>query len=131
VRWPLVRVKVAEPSMVPAVRSGDWLIALRTKRIKPGQMVIARNPDEPDMLLIKRVGHRVDGGWWVESDNPYASAVDSRRFGPVPDRLVVGRVLARYWPPRHLSRTAGSDTPRPRLRVPAGTGPCGFALRRQ
>jgi nickel-type superoxide dismutase maturation protease len=122
VRWPLVRVKVAEPSMVPAVRSGDWLIVLRTKRIKPGQMVITRNPDEPDMLLVKRAGHRADGGWWVESDNPYAGAVDSRRFGPVPDRLVIGRVLARYWPPRHLSRTAGSDTQRPRPALCAGRG---------
>jgi hypothetical protein len=39
----------------------------------------------------------VPGGWWLESDNPGAGAVDSRRFGPVP--AVEGRVLFRYWRP--------------------------------
>jgi nickel-type superoxide dismutase maturation protease len=106
VRWPLIRVKVVEASMVPALRSGDWLLARRTRRIRPGHIVLARNPAKQDMLLVKRAARRVEGdgevggGWWLESDNPYADAVDSRRFGPVPDGLIVGRVLARYWPPR-------------------------------
>lgn len=40
-------------------------------------------------------------GWWLESDNPEAGAVDSRAFGPVPAELIEGRVLVRYWPVRH------------------------------
>ena len=99
-RWPLIRVKVVEPSMVPALRSGDWLLGRRTRRIRPGQIVLAWHPQRPGMLLVKRASRRAAGGWWLESDNPYAGAVDSRRFGPVPDALIVGRVLARYWPPR-------------------------------
>jgi nickel-type superoxide dismutase maturation protease len=95
-RWPLLRAEVAEPSMVPALRPGDWLLARRTRRIRPGQIVLARHPGDPGMLLVKRARRRVDGGWWLESDNPYAGAVDSRRFGPVPETLIVGRVLARY-----------------------------------
>ncbi|MBV9384041.1 MAG: S26 family signal peptidase [Streptosporangiaceae bacterium] len=86
--------------MVPALRPGDWLLARRTRRIRPGQIVLARNPANPGMLLVKRAARRVRGGWWLESDNPGAGAVDSRRFGPVPDALIVGRVLARYRPPR-------------------------------
>ncbi len=39
-------------------------------------------------------------GQWLESDNPDAGAVDSRRFGVVPGPLIEGRVLARYWQPR-------------------------------
>jgi len=100
VRWPLIRAEVAEHSMVPALRPGDWLLARRTRRIRPGQIVLARNPANPGMLLVKRAARRVRGGWWLESDNPGAGAVDSRRFGPVPDALIVGRVLARYRPPR-------------------------------
>ena len=99
-RWPLIRAEVAEHSMVPALRPGDWLLARRTRRIRPGQIVLARNPANPGMLLVKRAARRVRGGWWLESDNPGAGAVDSRRFGPVPDALIVGRVLARYRPPR-------------------------------
>jgi nickel-type superoxide dismutase maturation protease len=95
VRWPLLRVKVAEPSMVPALRPGDWLLVLRTRRVKPGQIVLARHPDIPDMLLVKRAARRMpDGAWWLASDNPAAGAVDSRRFGPV--AVIEGRVLLRY-----------------------------------
>ncbi len=98
--WPITRVKVAERSMEPALRPGDWLLVRRTRRIRPGQIVLARHPDQRDMLLVKRAARRVPGrGWWLESDNPDAGAVDSRRFGPVPDALIEGRVLARYWRP--------------------------------
>jgi hypothetical protein len=52
------------------------------------------------MLIVKRAARRADGGWWLESDNPDAGAVDSRRFGAVPGPLIEGRVLARYWRPQ-------------------------------
>jgi nickel-type superoxide dismutase maturation protease len=94
--WPLLRVEVAEESMLPALRPGDWLLARRTRRIRPGQVVLAWHPGRPGFLLVKRATRRVDGGWWLESDNPAAGAVDSNRLGPVRDELIVGRVLARY-----------------------------------
>jgi nickel-type superoxide dismutase maturation protease len=126
----LLRVEVAEESMLPALRPGDWLLALRTRRIRPGQVVLAWHPARADFLLVKRAVRRVagDGGWWLESDNQAAGAVDSNRFGPVPRELIAGRVLVRYWPLRRpsssvLSRTAGTDCvgPRPceRVRGPA------------
>ena len=98
--WPLLRVKVTEPSMVPALRPGDWLLVRRTRRIRPGQVVLARHPGRPDLLIVKRAARRAGVGWWLESDNPYAPAVDSRRFGAVPPALIEGRVLLRYWRPR-------------------------------
>ncbi|HJY65325.1 MAG TPA: nickel-type superoxide dismutase maturation protease [Streptosporangiaceae bacterium] len=99
VRSPLLRVKVAERSMEPALHPGDWLLVRRTRRVRPGQIVLARHPGRPDMLIVKRAARRVDGGWWLESDNPDAGAVDSRRFGAVPAALIEGRVLARYGRP--------------------------------
>ena len=63
-RWPLWRVAVAERSMEPALRPGDWLLAwrgLRAPRIKPGQIVIARHPADPGMLLIKRAARQTAG----------------------------------------------------------------------
>ena len=101
-RWPVFRVEVAEHSMLPALRPGDWLLALRTRRIRPGQVVLAWHPARADFLLVKRAVRRVEGdgeaggGWWLESDNPAAGTVDSNRFGPVPEKLIVGRVLVRY-----------------------------------
>jgi nickel-type superoxide dismutase maturation protease len=88
--------------MEPALRPGDCLLIRRTRRIRPGQVVVARHPDRPEMLLVKRAARRADGGWWLESDNPGAGAVDSRRFGAVPGSLIEGRVLVRYWRARSL-----------------------------
>jgi nickel-type superoxide dismutase maturation protease len=97
---------VAERSMEPSLLPGDWLLVRRSMRpgrplrIRPGQIVIAQHPGRPELLLVKRAA-RADGeGWWLESDNPGAGAVDSRRFGPVPAKLIEGRVVLRYWPLR-------------------------------
>jgi nickel-type superoxide dismutase maturation protease len=96
VHWPLLRVKVAERSMEPALVPGDWLLVRRTTRVRPGQVVIARNPGGGDLLLVKRIARAQAGGWWLESDNKQVSTVDSRRFGPLPGADIVGRVLFRY-----------------------------------
>lgn len=109
-RWPLWRVAVAERSMEPALRPGDWLLTWRglpigrPPRIVSGQIVIARHPDRPDMLLVKRAVRRLPGGWWLGSDNPAAGAVDSQVFGPVPVELIESRLLFRY----RRARQAGS-----------------------
>ena len=101
-RWPLWRVAVAERSMEPALHPGDWLVVRRTivpgrsLRVRPGQVVVARHPGRPDLLIVKRAARREPDGWWLESDNPAAGAVDSRAFGVVPLSLIEGRLLWRY-----------------------------------
>jgi nickel-type superoxide dismutase maturation protease len=100
--WPLWRVEVTEPSMVPALRPGDWLLIWRgirrgrPLRIRPGQIVIAQHPARGDFLLVKRAVEQQPDGWWLASDNTAAPAGDSRSFGPVPVSLIRGRVLVRY-----------------------------------
>jgi nickel-type superoxide dismutase maturation protease len=112
-RSPVWRVAVAERSMEPALSPGDWLLVRRRMRpgrplrIRAGQLVIARHPHRPDLLLVKRAAWPEAAGWWLESDNPGAGAVDSSRFGPVPPGLIEGRVLLRYRPIRR-----GRDAPR-------------------
>jgi nickel-type superoxide dismutase maturation protease len=98
--WPLLRVKVAERSMEPALHPGDWLLVRRTRRIREGQIVLAHHPDQHGLLLVKRAALRTEEGWWLQSDNPGAGAVDSNRFGVVYPRFVEGKVLFRYWRPR-------------------------------
>jgi nickel-type superoxide dismutase maturation protease len=106
-RWPLLRAAVAEHSMEPGLRPGDWLLARRTRRVRPGQLVLAWHPQRPGLLLVKRAAWEEPGGWWLASDNAAAGAVDSARFGLVPAEQVVAVVLARYWPrPRLLVRPA-------------------------
>jgi nickel-type superoxide dismutase maturation protease len=101
-RWPLWRVAVAERSMEPALHPGDWLLTWRglnrscSPRVRPGQLVVARHPAEPGLLLVKRAAREGPGGWWLEADNTAAGAVDSRMFGPVPAHMIVATVLLRY-----------------------------------
>jgi nickel-type superoxide dismutase maturation protease len=100
--WPLWRIAVAERSMEPALRPGDWLLVRRRVRpggslpVTPGRLVIARHPRRPGLLLVKRAVRQMPTGWWLESDNPAAGAVDSRQFGPVDCSLIEGLVLVRY-----------------------------------
>lgn len=94
-----VRVIVSGESMRPALRPGDWLLARKRARVRPGHIVVARHPADPTRLIVKRVAHRDGNGWWLESDNQRAPGrQDSWDFGPVGDDLIVARVLIRYWP---------------------------------
>jgi signal peptidase I len=113
--------------MRPAIEPGDWLLVDPTVKRWPrrGSIVVFREPDSDD-LAIKRVaarpGDRVpyaDGYLilgadeaWVLSDAPDAELmaaglgqpVDSRRYGPVPVDLLVGRPWFRYAPLRRVGR---------------------------
>ncbi len=92
-------VEVTGESMLPVLRPGDWLIVASGARIVPGSVVVARHPREEDTLIVKRAAYRDEGGWWLESDNQRAPGrQDSWDFGAVPERLIVGRVVMRYWP---------------------------------
>src|SRR5690242_18441808 len=91
-------VEVKGDSMLPVLRPGDWLLVRTGARIRPGCVVVARHPGA-DLLVVKRAAHRDADGWWLESDNQRAAGrQDSWDFGAVPDDLIVGRVVLRYWP---------------------------------
>ena len=105
-RWVLARV--TGPSMAPTVRHGDRLLVRRVgpaDRVRPGDVVLARFPTRPELLVVKRVRRTVAGGHWVEGDNPLVTD-DSRAFGPA---VVVGRVVLRLRP------RPGRLAPAPRL----------------
>ena len=76
------------------VRHGDRLLVRRVPAggvVASGDVVLARFPARPELLVVKRVRREVPGGHWVEGDNPFV-ADDSRAFGAA---VVVGRVVAR------------------------------------
>ena len=91
------RLTVEGESMRPGFAPGDRLLAVGPWRLRPGQVVALRDPRDGRML-VKRVAAVRDDAIEVRGDNAAAST-DSRHFGPVPRRLVVGRVVYRYSPP--------------------------------
>ena len=128
------RIAVAEASMLPAIHPGDWLLVDPSVSRWPrrGAIVVFREP-ETETLSIKRVagrpGERIpfEGGYlhlgldeaWLLSDADEATTaaagfgapLDSRRYGPVPVDLLVGRAWFRYGP---LGRFGRLRTLRPR-----------------
>jgi nickel-type superoxide dismutase maturation protease len=93
--WALARV--SGPSMSPTVASGDRLLVRRVRdagTVRDGDVVLARFPSRPELLVVKRVHRAVAGGHWVQGDNRFVTD-DSRAFGPA---VVVGRVVGRLWP---------------------------------
>ncbi len=129
------RVAVADGSMLPSIRPGDWLLLDPTTGRWPrrGSIVVFREPDS-DILAIKRMAGRPGDwvpfaeGWlqmgddeaWLLSDATdealtaagYGAPIDSRRYGPVTVDALVARAWLRYWP----LRSAG---PLPRDRADA------------
>jgi nickel-type superoxide dismutase maturation protease len=90
-------VRVVGPSMEPTLRNGDWWLARRGGRVQVGDVVLLVHPARPELRVVKRAVRRAGDGWWVEGDAPGVSE-DSRVFGPVPDELILARLLLRYRP---------------------------------
>jgi inner membrane protease subunit 2 len=98
--------------MRPTLEPGDWALAVRTRRVRLGDVVVVEHPERPGFELVKRVvpapgDPALDGPRglidrvWVEGDDP-RSSTDSRGFGGVPARLVKGRVVVVWWPPGRI-----------------------------
>jgi phage repressor protein C with HTH and peptisase S24 domain len=85
--------------MEPALIAGDRLLLVPPVRLRPGHVVAVADPRDARHLLVKRVtsidrGHRLVV---VEGDNPDKST-DSRVFGPVDQKALMGRAVYRYAP---------------------------------
>ena len=107
-------VAVRGRSMAPALLPGDRLIIRRRRDLpRVGEVVVVRDPRQPERELIKRVA-AVDGARvTLLGDNP-AGSTDAREFGPVAASGVRWAVLLRYWPPSRAgvlpsSTSTGSD----------------------
>jgi nickel-type superoxide dismutase maturation protease len=88
-------VVVEGESMSPTYRDGDDVLALRPwRRLREGDVVLLRDPREPERWLIKRISARRGGSIEVLGDNAAAST-DSRHFGPLSVHEVAYLVISR------------------------------------
>lgn len=90
------RVRVAGESMNPTLVDGEFVLIDPRRRPQEGELVVARHPrpsaTEGDLLVVKRVSRLVDDQRVeLRSDNQ-AAGTDSRTWGPVDRRLIIGTV---------------------------------------
>jgi signal peptidase I len=87
------RVTVEGMSMAPTYLPGERLTALRRwRRVRVGDVVVVRDPQDADWWLLKRCVARVGTKLDLRGDNTDRS-IDSRNYGLVPERRAVYLVL--------------------------------------
>lgn len=119
------RATVLGSSMAPALLPGERLLFDRLAYLRDGpragDIVLVAHPLRPELRLVKRLAgvpgdviegralRRGGGGslfgkngsrggeYWVLGDNE-SESTDSREFGPVRRRDLLGRAWVRYWP---------------------------------
>ncbi len=94
--WRPRRVVVEGASMAPTLMAGDRLLVRRARRVRVGEVVVLFDP-RGDRVIVKRVTAILGDDIVVRGDNPMAST-DSRHFGPVSRKALVGTVVRCYAP---------------------------------
>ena len=104
----LVSYEIADHSMAPTLQPGDWVLGLRARNARRGDVVVFAHPLRPGFEMVKRVAAAAGedmgrvtlgaGEMWVLGDNPDAGSVDSRVLGPVRAEWLRARLFLRYHP---------------------------------
>ena len=81
-------------SMAPTLKDGDTVLVRPRADINVGDIVLADHPYRSSVTILKRVARIADGRVTLAGDNEAAST-DSRTFGPVSIKSIIGRVECR------------------------------------
>lgn len=104
--------RVTGSSMEPTLNDGDYVVAAtRLWRPRESKLAVANHPEYG--LLIKRVRRRSPTGYTLSSDNPLGT--DSRKFGEVSERHVIGPVLLTIRQPSSAARSSADKKTTPAL----------------
>jgi nickel-type superoxide dismutase maturation protease len=92
------RVRIRGESMAPHLHDGDEVLvdphAYRQDAPKNRDIVLTKHPYKRDLKLVKRVEAALDGDRYrLSGDNPDEST-DSRAFGSIPRRDILGQVTS-------------------------------------
>lgn len=86
--------------MLPLLRDGDEVLvdarAYRQRRPALGDIVIAHHPQRPGFPVIKRITALLDNDRYFLSGENYAESSDSRDFGAITRKQIVGYVVCRF-----------------------------------
>jgi phage repressor protein C with HTH and peptisase S24 domain len=84
-------IKVTGQSLSPEYQEGDFvaIVTIPFLMFKPGNTIVFEHPTHG--TLIKKILHIDPDGIFVTGTQP--DSVDSRRFGPIERRRVLGKVM--------------------------------------
>ncbi len=90
--FPFQKYEVKGISMHPSLKNGDNVLISRVGKINKGDIVVY-SAKERD--YIKRVKSIAGGKYFLEGDNKEFST-DSREFGLVDEKEIVGKAIFKY-----------------------------------
>ncbi|WP_239112556.1 nickel-type superoxide dismutase maturation protease [Halomicronema sp. CCY15110] len=94
------RFRIQGNSMLPTLLPDQEVLinprAYRQSPPSPGEIVVVRHPQQPELLIVKRILFlESDGRCYLQGDNAIAST-DSRQFGLLPLSQIAGKVHCRF-----------------------------------
>lgn len=100
--------------MGPGLEPGDYVIvntwAYRRREPGVGDLVVLRDPQYEGRFLCKRIAAVPESGLYAVRGDDESVSLDSRSFGPIPRRLIVGKVWLAAKAGRRRTRTPESPS---------------------
>ncbi|HEY8559667.1 MAG TPA: nickel-type superoxide dismutase maturation protease [Pyrinomonadaceae bacterium] len=90
--------RVAGDSMRPTLKEGELVLMNPHAALRIGDIVVARHPFKKSVRLIKRIAEILPGERYVLLSDNLEESADSRQFGAIPAKDILGRVEARVKP---------------------------------
>tara|TARA_B100000683_G_scaffold276979_1_gene333222 strand:- start:1810 stop:2190 length:381 start_codon:yes stop_codon:yes gene_type:complete len=89
-----IRFQVAGSSMSPVLMPDDEVLISPRAPVAPGDIVVLQHPFRKDVTLIKGLKQIDDAGQLLVQGLNADESTDSRSFGAVPRRLLLGKATS-------------------------------------
>ena len=97
-----MRYVVIGDSMEPMLQEGDKIFAntliYKIRKPRVNEIILFIHPHYRKKILVKRITRQENDMVWVESDNNTHAHQDSKTFGWIAKKSILGRASFRYWP---------------------------------
>ena len=90
--------RVAGDSMHPTLREGDLVLVNPHAELAIGDIVVARHPFKKSVNIIKRIAEILPGERYILLSDNLEESSDSRSFGAIPAKDILGKAEARIKP---------------------------------
>ena len=82
-------------SMLPALKNSDVVLINPKAKLKQGDIVLANHPYKKSVKILKRVKEFTENGDLLLIGDNADESTDSRTFGAVPLKCLIGKVTCR------------------------------------
>lgn len=90
--------RVEGDSMLPALAPGDLVLINPHADLEIGDIVLARHPFKQSVKIIKRIAEILPGERYVLLGDNLDESSDSRSFGAIPAKDILGKAEAKIKP---------------------------------